>query len=245
MSKMSSHVTPFSKDIQIKTLVSVVGVSRSGIHALCEWILDQFEEPTLYLQNQRPFSRFVHRNHNSMPDSNVCLINIIDEDMNRCNKFPEYCNQLSTEQCHHILILRDPFNWLASYMHHGRIKHKKKAFFYGKMLLWKESAKSFLEENEYIKVRYDDWFLSAAYRKKLSSTLGGTFSDDKINHVPPDAKGSSFDGLDFDGRAQDMKVFDRWKHCANDKTYRSLLDAEVFDLAQEIFGSEIVKQLEI
>jgi drug/metabolite transporter (DMT)-like permease len=62
------------------------------------------------------------------------------------------------------------------------------------------------------------------------------------NHVPdlPRVGGGSFDGISFEGRAQEMPVLDRWRMFAEDEESRTLyvplVTPEVSELNQELFG---------
>ncbi len=60
-------------------------------------------------------------------------------------------------------------------------------------------------------VKFDHWFKFRAYRKQLAKRLQIPFTDDGLNDVPRFASGSTFDHREYDGKAQEMRVLERWK----------------------------------
>lgn len=139
-----------------------------------------------------------------------------------------------------ILILRDPFNNIASFvrLQARDFKHSPKF----EIELWKEHAKEFLEmTNRLINkmcINFNLWFSSQEYRDSISKRIGGEPDVDILNHIALQGKGSSFNRLDFEGRAQEMDLLGRWKSL--DKNTKRLFDDEIFDLAEKIFGRDFV-----
>jgi hypothetical protein len=140
----------------------------------------------------------------------------------------------------HILVIRDPMNWLASRLKHiGDQTGTPKKY-------WK----SIEAEIELIKTHYDaakcyafpwisfnDWFSSGEYRKRKAAEFGLRSSEEGLNSVT--GKGSSFDSRRFDGRAQKMAVLNRWRQYRGDQRYRSLLDDELRDISLDLFGIDV------
>jgi len=147
-----------------------------------------------------------------------------------------------------ILILRDPFNNFAS---------KYKWAISGtqwvpslddiKKLpeIWKTYAREYLDETKFIKndkfvINYNKWFSDKFYREYLAKELNLLTIENGIKTIAkwgPNTWGDSFDNLDFDGRANEMKVFDRWRYYATDKFFISLFqDKELIELSLRIFG---------
>lgn len=89
-------------------------------------------------------------------------------------------------------------------------------------------------------VRYNDWVRDSGYRRQLAQRLGLEFTDAGFNEVAkwgPVTWGDSFDGLDYEGRAQEMKVLERWKNFVDDGFYRRLFrDGELIELSNMVFG---------
>ncbi|MEP7247703.1 MAG: hypothetical protein ABI885_29010 [Gammaproteobacteria bacterium] len=144
-----------------------------------------------------------------------------------------------------ILIMRDPFNLFASRMKAGflpgflpRIKDFDRL-----TELWKEHATEYLSLSNLLPapkvcINFNEWFTSTSYRAELARTLGLQFSDTSVNAVPEFGGGSSFDGLAFQGRAQQMQITERWKEFKDDARYRTILaDVEMLELSARIFGN--------
>jgi hypothetical protein len=148
-----------------------------------------------------------------------------------------------------VLILRDPFNLLASKLKwaYGEVERPSKPTLEGVVAnrdLWKVHAQEYLGKTDFLSERvalsYNDWFRDREYRDRMAAELGFVNRDIGVEEVAkwgPSVTADSFDGLAFDGRAQAMKVLERWKRFENDTFYRDLVaDPELHDLSQEIFG---------
>lgn len=134
-----------------------------------------------------------------------------------------------------LLVLRDPFNLLASVIRDrgGEISTWKYA---GICSIWKQYAREALNETSFLEnkicVLYDHWFGDRQYRDQLARQFGLTNCDMGLLTVPPNGRGSSFDGLQFDGKAQEMSVLVRWREFAHEAHFWSLFsDAEMGRLA--------------
>src|SRR5215207_7886096 len=108
-----------------------------------------------------------------------------------------------------VLILRDPFNLLAS-RRASRIGTMAPEL---AMRVWCQHARQFLRVRRYLApdavcVNYNLWASSREYRRSVSRLLGLEFDDRAAALVPPCAGGSSFDGRRHDGSAARMAVFD-------------------------------------
>ena len=146
-----------------------------------------------------------------------------------------------------VLILRDPFNNLASKLKwfEGRGVEPDAAAFAGYVDLWKEQAREALGRTRQLAgptvvLLYNCWFTDAAYRRERASALGlraEVGASQRVARYGPVAEGESFDGLHYDGRAGEMKVLERWRRFSGDAFYRSLFrDEELLDLSRALFG---------
>jgi hypothetical protein len=148
-----------------------------------------------------------------------------------------------------ILMLRDPFNLLASKLKwaYGDVDRPSKPSFTeveAARELWKVHAREFLGETSFLSdlvpISYNAWFLDRDYRDAKAAELGFENRDVGLATVArwgPTMSEDSFDGLRYDGRAQEMKVLERWKRFENDAFYRDLLsDPEIHELSERIFG---------
>ena len=142
-----------------------------------------------------------------------------------------------------LLVLRDPFNLLASLIRErgGDITRWKYA---GICSTWEQYAREMLGETNFLEhkvcVSYNRWFVDRPYRDQIASEFGATNRDIGLLTVPPNGRGSSFDGLVFDGKAQEMQVFRRWQEFADNPQFWALFAyRELGRLASALFGDVI------
>jgi hypothetical protein len=171
-------------------------------------------------------------------------INLEDFDLNnfenhgfsRCNFQEEFDN------VYHVIINRDPYNWIASCF------AKKFAEVYKnirpRIETWRQHIKESLEETRIltgnvVDINYNRWFLDKNYRESIGRKLGLKFTDAGINDVSIKGDGSSFDFIKYDGKAQEMRVLERWKSFKDDDEYIRLLDDELKDLSRRYFDFKI------
>jgi len=150
-----------------------------------------------------------------------------------------------------IIVIRDPYNHLASAFVQSnvgprigapvaskkdvmnQIKHIKE--FYKEAL-----NKEFLPNG--VVANYNKWMSSEKYRRELADTLGIEFSDTGKTAMGHD--GSSFDAMDFDGRADKMEVLTRWKRVYNEPWFKlALNDEELKEISEKLFGKEFVDNI--
>lgn len=142
-------------------------------------------------------------------------------------------------QQYRVIILRDAFNLFAS-LHRATFMTPEDMV--RCVELYKEYAEVFLStakqaESNAICVKYNDWVSSPEYRIRLARKFGIESDGGPFLKVPSIAGGSSFEGMTKDGRAQGMKVFERWKVYWDDPVYRSIFqDKQLVDLTNDIFG---------
>lgn len=241
----------------------VVGMSRSGNHAIINWILKQTRGRYCFLNCVEPKTN-PFESARPMSDGRSIETNIetLDIDAERAGRWSEKDLLLySYEDCflgmiaspryerrrdamvgrsgrrRDILILRDPFNLFASRRKKGGAHISDQTA----MRIWKQHARQFLKMRRYlpsdtITINYNAWAGDVAYRRRLAADLDITFSDAAFDDIPSCNGGSSFDGRRFDGRASEMRVYERWRHFANDEAYWSIFDSEVIDLSEQIFA---------
>ena len=135
-----------------------------------------------------------------------------------------------------LVILRDPFNLFASRLAMGCALSAKVA-----SRMWRQHARVALSARrsgpvERRAVLYNRWVEDREYRRDLAYFLGLPFTDRGHDKVAMCAGGSSFDGTVYDGRATAMPTNGRWRRYANSDEYRSLFDPQTVELSERIFG---------
>lgn len=248
-------------DIVNKHEIKVVGLKRSGNHAIINWILSQCSGEKLFLNNvtpqKNPTKTFCpeHGVGKIKPDKKErdWLIYSYEDcyldEINSPKLVKNHDHWLGkSEKCFTLLILRDPFNLFASRMSWEGEEDRITLNFEGKLGkkvligLWKSYAREYLGQTHYLKdkvivVNYNRWFSDKNYRTELAEKLGLEFTDKDFRKVSTAGGGSSFDKIKYDGYADKMRVFDRWRAFACDPSYLSVFtDRELISLAHEVFG---------
>lgn len=240
--------------------IQVLGMSRSGNHAVSNWIFSQADEPKLLLNcaegKTDPFAtcRPVFSGQpgwREAPEPASPAVPTVGAHRALLMHSYEdswFAHAFSRDlEAHHdtwlgpsrrrvrLLILRDPYNLFASRFKMGAELSPPVA-----RKMWKQHAREALGDTRKVKgkvvVLYNRWSAEKAYRRSIAEDLGLEFTDAGANHVPQTMGGSSFDGTAFDGRAAEMPTRERWKAYADDPAYRSIFDAEMVSLATRLFG---------
>src|SRR5215203_807961 len=247
-----------------ETEIRVVGMSRSGNHAIINWILAQAPGRTCFLNCAEPGSNpfwSARPRTTELPGWRAPYdgFEIEAERQGRLSRkdllvhsyedtflgpFRKPANEGrhdewvdSSRRRVDLLILRDPRNLLASRLASG----------YGWLedglvaRLWAQHAREFLGlrrnlRQERLMVSYNEWARSEAYRRGVAKALGLEFDDQAAKKVPAAAGGSSFDGTAYDGRAEEMPVLRRWHAFAGDARFHRMLTPELLALGDRIFG---------
>ena len=246
-----------------RTFLRIVGMSRSGNHAIINWILAQVpgswcflncaepktnpfhtarptEDGTCWRSSDRAFDLEAHQA--GRPSSGDWLLVSHEDTFLK----PAFGRDASALQADHVgrfgrridvLILRDPYNLFASRRRFGHQAFSDQVM----VRMWKQHARAFLGDRRsaggpVLGLSYNDWVSDRDYRADLADTLGLAFTDEGFHDIARCGGGSSFDGTQFDGDAGRMELFARWRHYRDDRRFRTLFDAETRALARRIFG---------
>ena len=157
---------------------------------------------------------------------------------------PVLCKYIKVSEPVIILILRDPYNWLASSLKHHKSSESLLVSKKNYLIKYLEQV---LGVSDYLKrpfvdINYNRWVTELEYREAVCSRLGVPFSlsaDESIMDVPEFGGGSSFDGTTSPGGELHARIFDRWMQYASDEFYRGLLDDKyLVDLTSAYFNIE-------
>lgn len=159
-----------------------------------------------------------------------------DADLERPSPAP----LVSAEDIVEVLIVRDPYNWLASSLEAGgnktsdlprRIALQKQHLRYALGRAGTEAGRAI------IPLGFNAWLTDRSYRVRKCGELGIPYRDDTDRGVVPSmGGGSSFDGTRRDGRGQTMKVLQRYEAFVDDPVYDELIDSELAALSDAFFG---------
>ena len=241
--------------------IRVVGLSRSGNHAIIDWLLAQMRGRTCLLNCAEPrtnpfvtarplgehepghrvnfdgfdldgerHGRFSHKDYLVHTYEDTFLAAFGDPFHEA--KHDEWVGR--SRRRFDLLVLRDPYNLLASRLTCGFGVAAPIA-----VRIWCRHAREFLGldrhlRDERVLVSYNAWASSRSYRRRVAEQLELEFDDRAAAHVPACAGGSSFDGHGVSPCR--MALHDRWRGYTGRPDYRSVLTPELHDLAQRIFG---------
>ncbi len=250
--------------------IRITGLRRTGNHAIISWIQEQEKaqkQGTVFHINnveinENPYRYKYHNLCYHFPQYKWSIEKFKQQKIG--NLTPKYCLIYSyedyalaevfshkfeqkhdlylgkTQDRYDLLIIRDPFNLLASRLKNNFLAVKSSQ---GNFVdLWLDYAKEYLGETNQLQhnkvcVNYNLWVNNRDYRQEIASKLDIEFTDVGIDTVHGCGGGSSFDGREFDGKANKMDVNNRWKHYLEDPTYRELIDNEqLLEYSHKIFG---------
>ena len=147
-----------------------------------------------------------------------------------------------------LIVLRNPFNNFAS-KYKWHLSGKYFAPTIEDILILKEQWKVYAKESlgitsllpvsEKKVILYENWFSSEIYRQELAQTIGLKTTHKGLHKIAPwgpNTWGDGFDNMKMDGKANKMKVLDRWKKYKNDSFFKSLFDSELIKLSRLFFS---------
>jgi hypothetical protein len=180
----------------------------------------------------------------AFPASRDCyLFNVEDLDNRDVARVPfESAARGTSEAIQSIIVLRDPFNWIASRM--------RSSFAVSPPILqaWKSQVTDALGSTRHLPsiactINYNRWLVDTSYRRDISLRLELEPSDRGLRDVGSFGEGSSFDGRSYDGRADDMNVMNRWHHYRDDASFRAIFaaDPELRQMSEEFFDFDPLK----
>jgi len=173
---------------------------------------------------------------------NRCNSANILEDINRLN----FDTKRENIKKYIFVILRDPFNWFASYYPRlKRPRNKSSVMSKEYMLdlwldLWIQYAKKFFLNDKncfWFPVNYNKFCKSVEYRKEISTYIEEPFTDKGVNNII--STPSLYDGIRFDKRALEMKLEERWKKLPKDILKSLKENNELVYLSKKIFDFSI------
>lgn len=170
--------------------------------------------------------------------SDLCVVIFQSQHLWHLRDHDPLVTGIEANETKQIIVLRDPFNWSASYMQ--KSQHTDDTLVWPKQ--WKEYADEYLGLTRLlpnaVKVNYNKWFENENYRRQISTQLGLEFTDQTLEVVTSHAGGSSFDQTTHHGSAQNMGVTERWKTYKDDPRYVNVFRErpDIIEMAEKIFS---------
>ncbi len=211
----------------------IFGLKRSGLHALVAWLYPHFQRKEVVYQNNTCLSMWDkgRANKHAVPfseryDENKKIYINVTENYNpdhlifSIGQF-RFLNERYTanylgaqnfvEKTYIILVLRNPINNYASLIKSPSLGWQYKNTFLNDWMAYS----GFYNNSLFIPFIFDLWFQSKDYREYLAMMFEVPFTDKGLNSIT--SIGSSFDGKEFQGKAQEMDVLNRWQEFAHDE----------------------------
>ncbi len=223
-----------------RKMMRVVGLARSGIHAVSEWIRMSHAEMGYSTQfdNILPLERpnDIAKLFPPSGDKNEPFLWMVEHEDQMLIDIPSISPKLLNNfEFTDVIVIRDVFNMMAS-----RRKHNEKWAVRRVIQLWKTYAfealnkTTFLGPNKKV-VNFNKWHaepLAGGYREEVAKDFGiPDLGADTSKQATP---GSSWDKMSVP--ASELKLFDRWKNYADVPEFWSLFDKQAYDLNTALFG---------
>lgn len=251
-----SQVFPLT-DVVNEKEIRVIGLRRTGNHAIIGWIRAQHPEYAFHI-NHPPGGMNPYRfraNHNDKPEilreargefthKSLLIVSYEDQELAAvcCHKYEKFHDVYvgPSASRYDVLILRDPFNLMASQLK-SEMASTKTGTAQRKICIWKDYAREFLNQTQLMThqkccISFNQWHYDAAYRQKIAEQLALDFSDAGREKVRGYGGGSSFSGRGLDGQASQLNILDRWHIFQDDPDYWNLFrDDELLEYVTQIF----------
>lgn len=236
--------------------IRAFGLMRSGNHAIIEWIQNQFTgEATCFLNNVKhgdhdPYNSYEQRvltgidgqidtetlrltkkrllvysyedRHELEAENRTLLESVFQPDFEKKRQF--YLGV--SAQRFDILIIRDPFNFLASRLKLIQVRGPQGGVRDLSLIIksWKDLAREAIRlaqtpESGKIVANFNHWVDDRSYRQRLSRLLMGTFTDSSMSNTSEYGGGSSFRDSD---KLTIRMIAARWRELLNVKRYARL-----------------------
>ena len=228
----------------------ILGIKRSGNHAIISWIQSGLEGLSSFCNDLRPEDppqKALIKKTISGPRKNTHLLcsyeDYLFEEIFLQGSSP---GSIPNSQIIDILVLRDPFNlfasWIAWQSGWGKNFREEKPYRENLQAMWKNHAGHFLNTTEKSPnklecISYNAWISDKGYRENLAKRLGLGKAPKSLPKVSKFGHGSSFDGLAHFHQPGEMAVLERWKQVKDHPIFKEIRsDAEIQALNKQIFG---------
>lgn len=198
-------------------IIKVHALMRSGHHAVMDGIYHSMPKDKVFINNCNVGNKFHWFKINDgkqkktgikgkLKDKNI-LMNFEHKNLVDDKEWVDNWRNLKAD--YNVLILRDPFNWLASSMRKDHFKVKVPL----NMSLWIQQAEEFIGVTNHldnlVAISYNKWVSDPEYRKTILSEMDLEYDD-------------SYEIEKFKGQSSFGKnegYFSRWEHFKKNKKY--------------------------
>lgn len=183
----------------------LLGLKRSGNHAITQWLLNLFEEKYCLHLNDVKLDKLLFNKYNRAHKTRNKRATIISlEDYKELPDATVFTPQIGfSKQIKQFTVIRSFPNFLASRLEKKRRSHINTPREFKEY--WLAHTK---HENLII---FDKWFSDPNYRLSLVQEHFGMNKDADVNQMMKWGEGSSFDGMTYNGNAQKMNVLNRYE----------------------------------
>lgn len=231
--------------------VRVLAMRRSGHHAVVHWILSQLPGRGLFANDGKldggrlvgnRFSRYVNLTDEEIArdragdlvPKDLYLWNAEDRAVEEFAALAGAASRGASGEVVHLLVLRDPWNWLAS---RRRAEPARPLAGTPELAAWKGQVREALRRTRHlaeplVAVDFRRWVAEEGTRLALAAALGLPFTDAGFREVAlPGLSSFATDAV----RADNAVVLERWRELAGDPEVEAALDGEVRELAAAFF----------
>ena len=216
------------------------GPRRSGNHAVLGWIqanaeangfaTEHFNDIHDKLMSPPKVPHYDDPQFAVAPDTGLTIYSYQDIGYEEAEEVPFYAED--PEEKIKLTVIRDLPNLIASRikmyedLDRRGLSHRsvRQIPYEAVTQMWVGYAKAYVDEPDPSagNINFPLWFQSSAYRSSVFASLNlGENTDSGLNNVADFGFGSSFDLQRFDGRAQEMKVLERWREYEGDARFDS------------------------
>lgn len=228
----------------MRTLWIIAGLRRSGIHPVVNWIkaaIDTSGGPHVLLNNvhlavlnSKDSNVVFSRNFASSDSANEHVLVVFeDKRLRRITESP-LLGRIGGDRRKHLIVLRDPYNLVASRLERTRRRRNRDTHPRRVAELWPDHAS---HDETWIRCVYNRWFTQESYRRQVAAALDLPTCPPLPNRIARAGRGSSFDGVRYDGRVVEMPVLDRWRKFADDAEFQQYVNhPRLATLSDELCG---------
>jgi len=216
-------------DADFNSLFFINGVSRSGNHAIINWIKSHFKN-CFFINNvdidKSDFNSIVPRRrlqyHNEQMESFRTTSGdkslILSYENRRVLDWNKSSFNLNPHQTYRFIIIRDFYNLMASVcksfdqrarFHGKKMKVRKRVLKHKQR--WIDNVQYVLSNPKDHFIFYNKWVTSLEYRIQISHSFNKDNNDEEFYKVANYNGGSSFDGMKYKNHPEEMDVLNRYE----------------------------------